>query len=77
MEIKARIPGKILDIQMREGEHADAGATAVILEAMKMENPIMVPVPCTITKIFVRPDDKVRIGQVLLEINPDTFRHGK
>lgn len=71
MEIKARIPGKILEVRMQEGVHADARDTVLILEAMKMENPIMVPVSCTITKIFVKPDDKVRIGQVLLEIRPD------
>ena len=72
MEIKARIPGKILEIRMQEGSHADAGATVIILEAMKMENPIRVPVSCTLSRIFVQPEDKVRIGQVLLEIDPDS-----
>ena len=63
--------GKVWKIEKSVGDQVDEGDTVMILEAMKMENPIRVPVACTLSRILVQPEDKVRIGQVLLEIEPD------
>ena len=71
IKIKARIPGKILELRMQEGAHGERHATALILESMKMENPIRLPVSGTIARIYVQANEKVRTGQVLLELDPD------
>ena len=71
IKIKARIPGKILELRMQEGAHGEQHATALILESMKMENPIRLPAAGTIARIYVQANEKVRTDQVLLELDPD------
>ena len=71
IKIKARIHGKILELRMQEGSYGEQHATALILESMKMENPIRLPAAGTIARIYVQANEKVRTGQVLLELDPD------
>ena len=48
--IKAPMPGKIIDVLVREGATVLKGEPVVILEAMKMQNEILSPVNGTIVK---------------------------
>ena len=66
--IKAPMPGNILDVKAKVGDKVKNGDAIVILEAMKMENPIPAPRDGTITSITVTKGATVEAGQVLATI---------
>jgi len=66
--IRAPMPGKIIDILVREGSEVLRGEAVVILEAMKMRNDILSPVSGTIVKISARPNTNVMKDDLLVEI---------
>jgi glutaconyl-CoA/methylmalonyl-CoA decarboxylase subunit gamma len=66
--IKAPMPGKIIDVLVREGATVLRGEPVMILEAMKMQNEILSPVNGTIEKISVRPNTNVMKEDMLVEI---------
>ena len=68
--ILVQIPGTILNIQVKEKQHVKAGETLLILEAMKMENQILMPFDGQITSIHVEEGDKVSKNYVMIEIKP-------
>ncbi|MEO6547945.1 MAG: acetyl-CoA carboxylase biotin carboxyl carrier protein subunit [Ferruginibacter sp.] len=66
--IKAPMPGLVLEIDVADGQQVNAGDKILILEAMKMENSIVIPVDATIKKILVTKGQAVDRGQVLVEL---------
>jgi biotin carboxyl carrier protein len=66
--IKAPMPGKIIDVLVREGSTVLRGEPLVILEAMKMQNEIISPVNGTIVKLNARPNTNVMKDDLLVEI---------
>ena len=66
--IKAPMPGKLIDILVREGSDILRGEPLVILEAMKMQNEILSPVNGTVSKIIAKPNTNVMKDDILIEI---------
>ena len=66
--VKAPIPGKILQILIREQEVVRKDQTILIIEAMKMKNRILSPIEGSITQIFVKEGDDVGQDQRLVKI---------
>jgi acetyl/propionyl-CoA carboxylase alpha subunit len=66
--VKAPIPGKILQILIREQEVVRRDQTILIIEAMKMKNRILSPIEGSITQIFVKEGDDVGQDQRLVKI---------
>jgi len=66
--VKAPMPGKIIDVLVREGSTVTRGEPVVILEAMKMQNEILAPVSGTITKVSARANTNVMKDDLLVEI---------
>jgi biotin carboxyl carrier protein len=66
--IKAPMPGKIIDVMVREGSTILRGEPLVILEAMKMQNEIISPVNGTIVKVLAKPNTNVMKDDLLVEI---------
>lgn len=66
--IKAPMPGKIIDVLVREGASVLRGEPLVILEAMKMQNEIMSPVSGTVLKVMAKPNTNVMKDDLLVEI---------
>lgn len=66
-EIKAPMPGLVLDVIVEEGTEVKKGDNLLILEAMKMENIIKSPTDGIVKKIVVTKGDKVEKNQVLLQ----------
>jgi glutaconyl-CoA/methylmalonyl-CoA decarboxylase subunit gamma len=66
--IKAPMPGKIIDVLVREGSSVLRGEPVVILEAMKMQNEILSPVNGTIIKVTAKPNTNVMKDDLLVEI---------
>ena len=50
-EIKAPMAGKIIDIKVNVGDAVNEGDEVVILEAMKMELPVVAEISGTVKKI--------------------------
>ena len=65
-EIKAPMPGLVLDLRVAEGAAVKKGDPVLVLEAMKMENIIESPVDGSIKKINVRKGMAVEKNQVLV-----------
>lgn len=66
--LKSPLPGKILDIYVKQGDSVKVGQTLICLEAMKMENNINSDREGVITSINVHKNDTVLEGDVLVEI---------
>ena len=66
--VKAPMPGKIIDVLVREGSQVLRGESLVILEAMKMQNEILSPVNGHIVKVSAKPNTNVMKDDILVEI---------
>lgn len=58
--------GLIVDVKVETGQKVKAGDEVVILEAMKMENPIVAPKDGTILEIKVSKGSTVNTGDTLV-----------
>ena len=67
--VESPMPGKILSIEKNVGDAVEAGATIIILEAMKMENEIVAPQAGTIASMNVTVGQAVEAGEVLATMN--------
>lgn len=65
-EVKAPMPGLVLDIRVNEGDTVQKGDPILVLEAMKMENILKSPTDGTIKKINVKKGVAVEKNQVLI-----------
>ncbi|MEE2708680.1 MAG: biotin/lipoyl-containing protein [Gemmatimonadota bacterium] len=65
-EIKAPMPGRVIALEVREGDAVRAGQGVVVMEAMKMENELKAHDAGQIKKIRVSVGDVVNKGDVLL-----------
>ena len=66
--VRAPIPGKILQILVKEQDLVEKEQLILILEAMKMKNRILSPIKGKITQIYVKVGDNVGQDQQLLKI---------
>lgn len=67
-DVKAPMPGLVLQVLVIEGQEVKDGEPILILEAMKMENSIMLQGGGKIKKIHVKNGQSVEKGQPLLEL---------
>jgi biotin carboxyl carrier protein len=66
-EVKAPMPGLILEIKVKEGDDVQKGDTLIILEAMKMENSIKSSGAATVKSIKVKKGESVEKNQVMIQ----------
>jgi biotin carboxyl carrier protein len=64
--VVAPMPGKILEVKVKVGDAVKEDDELVILEAMKMENPVYAPADGTVQEIKVSEKDSVETDQVLI-----------
>ena len=69
VEVTASVPGKVFKIEANTGATVKAGDPIVILEAMKMEIPVVAPEDGTVAGINVSVGDAVESGDVLATMN--------
>ena len=69
VEVTASVPGKICKIETNVGAAVKAGDTVLVLEAMKMEIPVVAPQDGTVATINVAVGDAVESGDVLATMN--------
>ncbi|MCD7867013.1 MAG: biotin/lipoyl-binding carrier protein [Clostridiales bacterium] len=69
VNVSAAVPGKVLKIVASVGQSVKAGDSVIILEAMKMEIPVVAPQDGTIASINVNEGTAVENGDVLATMN--------
>ncbi|MGE4518488.1 MAG: pyruvate carboxylase subunit B [Desulfobacteraceae bacterium] len=67
--VKAPMPGSIESLRKKEGEHVREGEVILVLEAMKMENPLTSPAEGVITEIRCKGGDQVPKDFILCVID--------
>lgn len=65
-QLKAPMPGLVLNILVNEGDEVKKGDSLLVLEAMKMENIIKAPSDAVVKKVDVAKGDKIEKNAVLI-----------
>ncbi len=68
-EVTAPMAGNIWKIHVKVGDQVKYEDELMVLEALKMENPIYAPVDGTVSDIKVAENDAVEANQVLMVID--------
>jgi len=67
-DVKITMPGRVVQVIVREGEDVQAGQPVLVLEAMKMQNAIKSPQEGKISRIHFRAGDYVEAGAILFSV---------
>ena len=68
MTIKTRIPGRIIAVNVQQGDIVKKGDVVAWLDAMKLENPITAPADGAVSAVYLQEGEAVRAGDVVMEI---------
>jgi 3-methylcrotonyl-CoA carboxylase alpha subunit len=69
--LTAPMPGKIIVVEKKNGDHVHRGQTLIVIEAMKMEHSIVAPADGVLTKIHFCTGDIVDEGVKLVDFEVD------
>lgn len=67
-EIRASMPGLIVDVRRSYGDSVRRGDTILVLEAMKTQQPLKAPFDGTILQIHVQKGEQVNDGTLLAKV---------
>ena len=67
--VEAPMPGKVIRINKHVGDAVASGDEVLVLEAMKMEIPVVAPQDGTVASIDVAVGDAIEAGAVLATLN--------
>jgi biotin carboxyl carrier protein len=65
------MPGQIVEVSVREGETVEVGARLMVLEAMKMQQPIVASVSGKVKSVRVQVGSQVAEGDVLVVVEDE------
>ena len=69
--VSANIPGKVVTVEVTEGQRVEEGQVILILEAMKMQNEIQAPVSGTVVTVHCSEGEAIEANVPLVVIEPD------
>ena len=67
-DLKAPMPGLILEVNVKEGDTVNEGDYLLVLEAMKMENTLVAPRDGVVKSVSVQKGETVEKNQLLIEM---------
>ncbi len=65
-DLKAPMPGLVVDVRVKEGDVVKSGDALVVLQAMKMENVLKASTDVTVKKVHIKTNDTVEKNQMLI-----------
>ena len=68
--ILAPMPGKVIAVDVAEGDTVTAGQRLLVLEAMKMEHALTAPFDGTVTELAATEGGQVQVEAVLCVVEP-------
>jgi acetyl/propionyl-CoA carboxylase alpha subunit len=68
-DLKAPMPGMVVEVAVKEGQEVKKGDKLVVLEAMKMENILKAPADATVKKVNAVKGKTVEKNEVLVWFN--------
>ncbi|MBC8413920.1 DUF2118 domain-containing protein, partial [bacterium] len=69
IEVRAKLQGIVYAILVDEGDRVSKGDTLIILEAMKMETPVVAPVDGTVLTIEMEKGQVVKTDQLVATLS--------
>ena len=66
--VSAPLPGKVTSVNINLGDRVNEGDEICIIEAMKMENPIIAPVSGVVKEISISQGQVIKIGEIITVI---------
>jgi biotin carboxyl carrier protein len=69
-EIRAMMPGRVLEVAVSEGSVVASGAVLLVLEAMKMQNEIRTSRGGRVVRVEVQPGQPVEGGALMVILEP-------
>jgi pyruvate carboxylase len=66
--VAAPMPGAIVSVAVKVGQHVSAGSTLLALEAMKMETHVTADRDAIVKSVLVSPNDRVQAKDLLIEL---------
>ncbi len=70
--VSANIPGKVVTVEVKEGDIVKEGQVILILEAMKMQNEIQAPVDGTVINVACEEGQAIEANVPLIVIEPES-----
>src|SRR5262249_40185598 len=70
-EMRALMPGKLVQLAIKEGDSVKEKQTVAIMESMKMETPLLASQAGVVSEIRFKPGDVVDMGEVVIVIAPE------
>lgn len=67
-DVKAPMPGLVLNVMVQPGQKIQKGDALIVLEAMKMENILKAAADGEVKKIMVKKGDKVEKNQIMVNL---------
>jgi biotin carboxyl carrier protein len=68
--VTSQMPGKVLDVRVKQGDTVAQGDVLLVLEAMKMEHAMTAPIAGTVKSLAHEAGARVMPGELLAEIEP-------
>jgi len=68
--LDAPMPAQVTAVLVEPGDEVDAGATLLLLEAMKMELPLKAPAAGRVEAVHCTAGDRVAPGRALVDLGP-------
>jgi urea carboxylase len=69
--IRTHVTGTVWKLLVEKGQRVAAGSPAAVVESMKMEFTVEIPVNGTIQQLFCKEGDRVSARQILMVIKED------
>ncbi|XP_060746863.1 pyruvate carboxylase a [Tachysurus vachellii] len=67
-QVGAPMPGKVVEVRVKEGQKVEKGQPLCVLSAMKMETVVNSPLSGTVAKVYVKVDSTLEGDDLILEI---------